>query len=417
MPERVMIVGCWDKKIKEELFQSRMEELASLVYTSGGEVVGTVTQSRPHPDARTYIGIGKVEEVKRAIHACDADAVVFNDELTPAQVRNLDKEIGIKVIDRTQLILDIFAQRAQTREGKIQVELAQLMYLLPRLAGQGQVLSRLGGGIGTRGPGETKLETDRRHIQRRMDDLKQQLADIESHRESYRKERRKHHVVQFALVGYTNAGKSTMLNKLSGSDTFQEDLLFATLDPLTRQITLPSGYPALVTDTVGFIQDLPTTLIAAFRSTLEEVKEADILLHVVDASHPEVRAQMETVEALLKELKVDHLPVITIYNKMDMVEDPLLLPTDKEPSLRISLLEEKDIYRLLERMEQVLKDQMTYYAVSVPIADGKAIADIQQYTMVMHEKMAKTTERYEIEGYVLKEHPVHGTISKYKMNS
>lgn len=417
MPERVIIVGCWDKKINEELFEASIEELASLVYTSGGEVVEKVTQTRPHPDTRTYIGKGKVEEVKRAIIVNEADTVVFNDELSPRQVRNLDKQLGIKVIDRTQLILDIFAQRAQTKEGKIQVELAQLMYLLPRLAGQGHVLSRLGGGIGTRGPGETKLETDRRHIQKRMDDLKKQLKDIEAHRESYRKERRKNHVVQFALVGYTNAGKSTMLNKLANSDTFEEDLLFATLDPLTKQITLPSGYPALVTDTVGFIRDLPTTLIAAFRSTLEEVKEADILLHVVDASHPEVRAQIETVEELLKELEVDHLPIITIYNKMDLVDDPLLLPTDKEPSLRLTLHNDDDIPRLFTLMEQVLKQQMIYYAVSIPMKEGKAIADIQRYTMVMREKMAETTERYEIEGYVLKEHPVHGTIAKYKMNS
>ncbi|HHY21557.1 MAG TPA: GTPase HflX, partial [Bacilli bacterium] len=277
----VILVGCQTREITDEHFVLSMDELHSLTKTAGGKVVAHLSQKRPYIDPATYIGGGKVEELIALCEYHEPDLIIFNDELTAGQVRNLTKRCEVTVIDRTQLILDIFAKRAQSREGKLQVELAQLSYLLPRLMGQGLALSRLGGGIGTRGPGETKLEVDRRHIRRRMDEIKRQLSHIVRHRERYRKQRKLNQQIQLALVGYTNAGKSTLLNRLTSGETLEEDLLFATLDPTTKKLKLPSGLTVLLSDTVGFIQDLPTTLIAAFRSTLEEVKEADFLLHVV----------------------------------------------------------------------------------------------------------------------------------------
>nr|WP_275899538.1 GTPase HflX [Bacillus piscicola] len=414
MKEKVIIVGCQFSHMEEEQFNMRMDELKALVHTAGGEIVAKIEQSRQRPDAATYIGSGKTQELAEAVSQKEADLVVFNDELTAGQVRNLDAAVDVRVIDRTQLILDIFAGRAHTKEGKIQVELAQLMYILPRLSGQGQVLSRLGGGIGTRGPGETKLETDRRHIQRRMDDLKKQLADVKAHRESYRKQRRKNSNVQFALVGYTNAGKSTLLHQLSGTETFQEDLLFATLDPLTRKIELPSGYEALLTDTVGFIQDLPTSLVAAFRSTLEEVKEADILLHVVDASHPEAYAQMKTVEELLSELNASSIPLITVFNKEDRLTRTQSLPAAGKPSISISAFQKSDQLRLLQLMEDTLKQQMRYYHVRIPADDGKSLASIRRYTLIKSEELLEDKNSFDYKGYVLEDHPVNGTINKYE---
>ncbi|SDH53996.1 GTPase HflX [Alteribacillus bidgolensis] len=414
MKERVIIAGCRLSEQKAESYQMSMDELKALVHTANGEIVEEIVQARERPDAATYIGKGKVAELSLAAAEKDVDLIVFNDELSPGQIRNLDEEIDVRVIDRTQIILDIFASRAQTKEGKIQVELAQLMYLLPRLSGQGQVLSRLGGGIGTRGPGETKLETDRRHIQKRMDDLKKQLADVQAHRESYRKQRRKNNAVQFALVGYTNAGKSTLLSKLSGVDTFQEDLLFATLDPLTRQMELPSGYQALLTDTVGFIQDLPTTLIAAFRSTLEEVKEADILLHVVDASHPEAHEQMATVDKLMSELKANAIPSITVFNKSDLIKEPAALPSSERPSIFISAFSDEDTEELLTLMEETLKQQMDYYHVKIPTKDGKSLSELQRYTLIKEEELLEEENSFNCKGYVLPDHPINGTIKKYE---
>src|SRR5690625_4882133 len=284
-----------DPEQKAEQFQSSLEELISLSKTAGGSVKEIVTQNRQSIHPATYIGRGKVEEIKSLIDEHNIELVISNDELSPGQLRNLGELLDIPIIDRNQLILDIFAQRAKTKEGQLQVELAQLEYTLPRLYGLGVVLSRLGGGIGTRGPGETKLETDQRHIRRRIDDIKRQLQTVVKQREQYRKRRRLNEVFQIAIVGYTNAGKSTIFNQLTHSDTFEENLLFATLDPLTRQCQLPSGFQTLMTDTVGFLQQLPTTLIAAFRSTLEEVTEADFILHVVDSSHPDNVHHQDTV--------------------------------------------------------------------------------------------------------------------------
>ena len=298
--ERAILVGCQLDDMDPERFEHSMNELASLTETARGVVVLTISQRREKPHPATFIGKGKIEELKHAIEEVEADVVIFNSELSPSQLKNLTGRLNIKIIDRTQLILDIFAQRARSREGKLQVELAQLEYLLPRLSGQGTQLSRLGGGIGTRGPGETQLETDRRHIRKRIHDIKKQLEVIVRHRNLYRKRRKERKLIQIALVGYTNAGKSTLFNQLTAGDSYEEDLLFATLDPLTKRMTLPNGLVTILSDTVGFIEDLPTTLIAAFRSTLEEVQEADLLLIVVDSSHPDYAQHEKTVLSLLR---------------------------------------------------------------------------------------------------------------------
>lgn len=315
--EKVILVGCQLPQDDDEKFMHSMKELASLAKTARAEVLVSTTQKRPKFHPATYIGKGKLEELTMLTQELEPDVIIFNNELTPSQIRNVSSVLEAKVIDRTQLILDIFAQRAKSREGKLQVELAQLQYTMPRLMGQGLSLSRLGGGIGTRGPGETKLETDRRHIRSRIDEIKKQLAVVVEHRKRYRERRKDNKVFQVSLIGYTNAGKSTLFNRLTEADTFEENLLFATLDPTTRKMPLPSGYTVLLTDTVGFIQDLPTSLIAAFRSTLEEAGEADVILHVVDSADPNYIGHEQTVKQLLSDLEINHIPIITLYNKKD----------------------------------------------------------------------------------------------------
>ncbi len=309
--------------------EDSLEELALLADTAGLEVVGSLYQKLTHPFPKFFIGPGKVQEVANLREQLHYDMVVFDDELTPAQTRNLEKELNIAVLDRTALILDIFAQHARTHEGRIQVELAQYEYLLPRLRRQWSHLERqagtgggtsAGGVVGLRGPGETQLEIDRRLIDRRIAWLKEQLVDVHRHRELYRKRRRQSGIPIIALVGYTNAGKSTLLNALSGADVRAEDRLFATLDPTTRQIELPGGQQVLLTDTVGFIQKLPTQLVAAFRATLEEISEADVLLHIVDITHPNAQEQAQAVDATLKELGVNDKPMLTVLNKVDRLE-------------------------------------------------------------------------------------------------
>ncbi|MFD2704724.1 GTPase HflX [Salibacterium lacus] len=414
MKEKVIIAGCRFPGVLEEDLEKSLEELTALVHTVRGEVQERFIQARQKPDPATFIGKGKIEEINHAVEEEEADLIVFNDELSPGQIRNLDREIPVRVIDRTQLILDIFAGRAHTKEGKIQVELAQLSYLLPRLAGQGESFSRLGGGIGTRGPGETKLETDRRYLLKRMDDLKARLQEVKEQRENYRKQRRRNKAVQFALVGYTNAGKSTLLSSLSGAETFKENLLFATLDPLTRQTQLPSGYPVLLTDTVGFIRNLPTTLIAAFRSTLEEVKEADVLIHVVDASDPSADSHIDTVDKLLEELDAHTIPVITVFNKADQMNETYVTTGSKQPFIYMSARDETDVESLRHLMEQTLQKQMQYYKAKVPVEEGKAIADIQRLTMVNTEKMSDDNRFMIFTGFALVDHPVQGTLQQWK---
>lgn len=299
--------------------QESLDELAELARTAGAEVVARYTQRLDHPNPATYIGSGKVQEIVEAIRQLGANVVIFDDELSPSQQRNLEKALAIKVIDRTALILDIFATRARTREGRLQVELAQHQYLLPRLAGQWSHLERMEGAIGTRGPGETQIETDRRLIRNRIAKIRRDLEEVRTQRELYRRRRARNNAAVVALVGYTNAGKSTLMRALSGADVLAEDKLFATLDPVTRRIALPSGQIALLTDTVGFIQKLPTQLVAAFRATLEELEDADLLLHVVDISHPNAYQHTQTVEATLRDLGVHRKPQLVALNKVDLL--------------------------------------------------------------------------------------------------
>ncbi|MCO5221873.1 MAG: GTPase HflX [Thermomicrobiales bacterium] len=302
--------------------QDSLEELARLAETVDVEVIGAVTQKLSHPVAGTYVGKGKLEEIKAERETLEYDLVIFNDELSPSQQRNLEKALDVKVIDRTALILDVFAKRAQTHEGRLQVELAQLEYRLPRLTGMWTHLSRQAvGGVGLRGPGETQLESDRRELGKRIAFIKDQLADVHRHRQLYRDNRRQQNMAVVALVGYTNAGKSTLLNRLTDAGVLAEDKLFATLDPTTRRIQLPGGRNVLMTDTVGFINNLPTMLIAAFRATLEEINEATLLVHVVDVTHPNAVEQFGTVNEVLEELGADGKPTLIALNKADQIEN------------------------------------------------------------------------------------------------
>jgi len=305
-------------------------ELSRLAGTSGAQVADIVTQPEQRPTPQFFIGPGKVAEIHERIHELDADLVIFNHELTPLQFRNLERELGVKVIDRTQLILDIFAMRAQSREGRIQVELAQLAYLLPRIAGKGVELSRLGGGIGTRGPGETKIETDRRRIRARIRALENSLTRVEKTRGVQARRRRKSGVPSIALAGYTNAGKSTLFNKLAAADAFVEDKLFATLDPLTRRVFIPSAGPCLITDTVGFIAGLPEKLMETFKSTLEGIRDADVILHVADISNPQYEEHIREVETILLELGANTIPCILAFNKADALDETLRGRLDAE---------------------------------------------------------------------------------------
>ncbi|SDY68603.1 GTP-binding protein HflX [Evansella caseinilytica] len=396
--ERVLLVGVKQPQMAEEDFQYRMEELAALTETAGGAVVMEVIQNREQPDRATYIGRGKVEELEHLVEQKEVELVIFNDELSPSQLRNLSQRLDVKIIDRTQLILDIFAGRARSREGKLQVELAQLNYLLPRLRGQGQMLSRLGGGIGTRGPGETQLEVDQRHIRNRMTDIRAQLEQVVSHRERYRNRRKKNQAFQIALVGYTNAGKSTLLNKLTQAEVYMEDQLFATLDPTTKKLKLPSGFEVLVTDTVGFIQQLPTTLIAAFRSTLEEVKESDFILHVVDAANPDHPNHEKTVLQLLKELSADTIPMLTVYNKRDLLTNDFFAVGDG-PSILVSANEAADLDKLKEKVSSLMEEMFSPYVVHLNADEGKWLHRLQKETLQLDQQFDEARERYTVRGY------------------
>ncbi|MCM3032634.1 MULTISPECIES: GTPase HflX [unclassified Niallia] len=410
--EKVILVGCQTTDDTAR-FEYSMEELASLTETAHGEVVASLTQNRDRIHPSTYIGKGKVEELETLAEELDADIIIFNDELSPSQVRNLSKNIEARIIDRTQLILDIFAGRARSKEGKLQVELAQLQYLLPRLGGQGLQLSRLGAGIGTRGPGETKLESDRRHIRRRIDDIKSQLNVIVEHRDRYRERRKRNRTFQIALVGYTNAGKSTLFNRVAEADSFEENILFATLDPMTRKLILPSGFSALITDTVGFIQDLPTTLVAAFRSTLEEVREADLLLHVVDMSNEEYYQHEETVHKLLADLEIPAIPQITVYNKRDLVHSDFV-PSSKLDSIEISALNADDRMSLKQRIEDTMIKNMEYYEVVVPASNGKLLAQLKNETILRSLAFEEEEQQYSCKGYCLHDSSLSGQLKAYK---
>lgn len=315
--DRAALVGLIGSETTREAADVSLEELAGLAEAAGIEVALRTAQERPRPDPATFIGRGKVETIRRACDELGLDLVVFDNELTPAQLRNLETALDRRVVDRTQLILDIFARRARTREGKLQVELAQLKYLMPRLVGASAALSRLGGGIGTRGPGETKLETDRRKIRQRIASLTRELADVRQRRGQLRERRREADTPAVALVGYTNAGKTTLFNRLTRESAVASDALFVTLDPLVRQVRLPNGAAFLLSDTVGFIDRLPHTLVAAFRATLEEVVQASLLLHVVDVSDPEIERHMDAVRRVLDEVDAADVPVLLVLNKSD----------------------------------------------------------------------------------------------------
>ena len=327
--EKAFLVGIDSKSSADGWsIESSLAELSYLAKTAGAEVIGRLAQKLGRPSPTYYLGSGKLEELIKLKEQSPYSVVIFNDELSPRQQRNLEEALEVKVIDRTALILDIFAKRAQTREGQLQVELAQHQYLLPRLAGQWSHLERLGGGIGTRGPGESQLETDRRLIRKRINRLQSQIEAVRRHRALYRQKRKQSRIPVVALVGYTNAGKSTLLNALSQANVLVEDKLFSTLDPVTRSLVLPNGRQFLLTDTVGFIHKLPPSIVAAFRATLEELAEADLLLHVVDITHHDAAEQFQTVEEILADLNLTDKPQITVLNKIDLVvEDPEELTT------------------------------------------------------------------------------------------
>ena len=333
--DRVLLVGLMTEDMSPQQFQDSLDELARLVESAGGEVVETVQQKRSRPHPQTVVGQGKVEEISLRAYKHRANLIVFNRDISPSQARNLEAEIGIRVVDRTEVILDIFAQRAQSQAGKLQVELAQLEYMMPRLRGRGQEMSRLGGGIGTRGPGETKLETERRTIQRRIAQLQQDVDQLRAHRARLRQQRQQQEVPSIAVVGYTNAGKSTLLNVLTHAEVYTADQLFATLDPTTRKLVITDSETQerrtiLLTDTVGFIHELPPALMDAFRATLEEVTEADALLHVVDLSHPAWDSHIRSVEEVLAELPALPGPALIAFNKIDQVDSETLALAQRE---------------------------------------------------------------------------------------
>lgn len=350
-----------------------LQELVRLAETAGVEIVETMMQKKDARDAKWFIGKGKVEELKQRLAEVEGNVAIFNQELSGMQVRNLEATLEVKIIDRTQLILDIFAQRAHTREGKLQVELAQLNYLLPRLSGHGVNLSRLGGGIGTRGPGETKLETDRRHIRNRIHDLKSQLKEVVKHRQLHRERRKKTGVYQVALVGYTNAGKSTLLNRLTGADSYVEDQLFATLDPTSRSLELSGELSVMLTDTVGFIQELPHDLVAAFRATLEDVREADLILHVVDASSEMHKEQINTVNQVLEELGAHQKEQILIFNKMDLYSGSSHeIVSAQDSFIRVSAFNSVDLDKVKLMIQKKLMGDVHIF--KIPADQGDMIA-------------------------------------------
>ncbi|MBT3389298.1 MAG: GTPase HflX [Chloroflexi bacterium] len=366
-----------------------LSELALLAKTAGLDVVGSETQKRARPHPKTFIGAGKVEEVKLLAEELDAQVIIFDEELSPRHQRELEKLFGedVRVLDRTALILDIFAQHASTREGALQVELAQYEYRLPRLtrawthlarqAGGGGGRTGSAGGVGLRGPGETQLEVDRRDIRRRISHLRAELDKVRAHRQRHRAQRKRSRIPIVALVGYTNAGKSTLLNGLAASDVYVADQLFATLDPTTRRVELSDGTPILFTDTVGFIQKLPTMLVAAFRATLEEIAEADLLLHVLDITHPNVHAQAEAVLQTLKEIDADHIPILTALNKIDRLHDPgaARLALDEFPdAVAISALQREGIGDLLAAIQQQLFEFYTPLDMLLPYSEGRLIS-------------------------------------------
>ena len=390
MSERAILIGMeWGRNDSLWTVDDSLEELKQLADTAGATVIKKFIQKRPKPDPAFFIGRGKVQELALYAQQENIDLCIFDDELSPAQQRNIESVMGIRILDRTALILDIFAQRARTNEGKLQVELAQLQYTLPRIMGKGLMLSRLGGGIGTRGPGETKLEVDRRRIRDRIAFIKDQIEKVKAVRSLHRSKRKKNNVFEVSLVGYTNAGKSTLLNTLTNSDIYAKDQLFATLDPTTRQLTLPNKQEIIITDTVGFIQRLPHQLIAAFRSTLEVVTEADLLVHVIDVSHELYKEQAAAVHEVLKEIGAETKPVITVYNKIDKLPpdsklaDRLAL---EEDTVCISAAKKLNLETLQQMIESHLKSKAVEVTLCIPYAETAKAAQLHETTNVLEQE-------------------------------
>lgn len=395
--EKIILVGVFLPNKTEEAFWNSMKELHSLAKTANAEVMDELIQKLERVNQASFIGSGKLNELAALVEMHEADVVIFNSELSATQVRNISAAVEARIIDRTQLILDIFAMRAKSREGKLQVAYAQYKYLLPRLSGQGVSLSKLGGGIGSRGPGESKLEMDKRHIREKMHDIKAQLTHVEQHRKRIIERRNTQSVFRFGLIGYTNAGKSTIFNRLTNETTLQENKLFATLDPTTRKVRFSGGFQALLTDTVGFIQDLPTTLIAAFRSTLEETANVDVLIHVVDASNPDYLQHETTVISLLEELEMNHLPTLVIYNKMDHA--PAAFVPDQPESLLISALDQEAPDTIKLRMIQLIEKNWAFFTIELSEEKGKELAQIKQQAWVTKLEYIESKQSYHIEGY------------------
>jgi len=381
--------------------EESLEELKALAESAGAEVEESIIQSRPAPDAATLIGSGKLDELRNLVHAQQADVALFDSELTPTQQRNIERALDCKVIDRTQLILDIFARRARTREGQLQVELAQLNYVLPRLTGRGAEMSRLGGGIGTRGPGETQLETDRRRIYRRLKKLNDDLESVRAGRGTQRRQRQSVPLATIALVGYTNAGKSTLFNRLTGAEVLADAKMFATLDPTVRHVTLPSHRKVLLSDTVGFIRNLPTTLIKAFRATLEEVTEAALLLHVVDASSPHAAHQTGHVLKVLAEIGAEHTRQILVINKIDLLSDTSdgahnlaqrilgeVRAPENSQAAAVSARTGAGVEEVLDLVDRLLPlDPISHARLRVPASDGSVMH-------LLHERGRVIEKRY-----------------------
>ncbi len=404
-PEKVVLFAVTEKgEVKKA--EDSLIELAELTQTAGGEVAGQMIQPLEAVNKRTYLGKGKVEELKALIEAVGAQAAIADDELAPSQIRNLEEALGIKVLDRALLILDIFAQRATTREGILQVEAAQLADSLTRLIGEGHALSRQGGGIGTRGAGEKKLETDRRHIRVRLGILRKELKELEAQREMNREVRRKQGYPLIAIVGYTNAGKSSLLNKLTAADVLAEDKLFATLDTTTRALALSSKQTVMLTDTVGFIRKLPHHLVEAFRSTLEEAAVADLILHVVDGANPFEEKHRQVVYETLAQIGADQIPVITVFNKKDIwPEDIVLRDPAAEAAVSVSVRTGEGLDVLLAKIEEMIRRLKPYIRTTISYADGQKVDFIRRYGQVVKEEYTENgtyIEAYLEEAYIRK---------------
>ncbi|WP_435645557.1 GTPase HflX [Butyricicoccus porcorum] len=397
-PDRAVLVGLHASVFtaEEDASWETLDELEALLETAGGECVAKMLQSRNAPEARTFIGEGKLQELTELARDNDATLIIFDNELSPSQMRVLEEATGRPVLDRSALILDIFAQRARTGEGKLQVELAQYQYILPRLSGMGKTMSRLGGGIGTRGPGESKLESDRRHIRRRIDRLRRDLEDVRRVRAVQRRQRKKAELPLVAIVGYTNAGKSTLLNTLTDAGIEANDRLFDTLDPTTRKLRISDTQEILLSDTVGFIRKLPHHLVSAFKATLEEVAYADLLLHVVDVSREDWREQAETVDKVITQLGAQQIPQILVCNKADLCENPDLIPSG-EDIVAISARQGRGMDTLLAAIEKALGRGKHRVTVCIPYADGYLLDVIHKEAAVFATEYTGEGTKLEIE--------------------